>query len=55
MNKNQGKKFLSELKLHSDYLKWRDNLGRYETYQEAIDSILDMHREKYGEKINPLL
>ena len=45
----KGKKFLSDLKLHSDYLKWRENLGRYETWEEAQEDIINGHREKYKE------
>jgi len=45
---NQGKKFLSELKLHNDYLRWLEPEGRYETWDEAIDSITDQHRFKYS-------
>ena len=57
-----GKKFLSDLKLHSDYFKWRENDNRYETWEEACDSILDGHRKKYKDihsvfdiRINELL
>lgn len=44
MIKDKGKKFLSELKLHTDYLKWKDDLNRIETYEEAVDEILEGHR-----------
>jgi len=44
---NKGKKLLSELKLHSDYLRWSDSLNRYETWEEAIDEIVAQHRQKY--------
>lgn len=44
---NAGKQFLSDLKLHSDYLKWKENEGRYETWEEACESIVDGHRKKY--------
>ena len=27
----KGKKFLSDLKLHSDYFKWKEEEQRYET------------------------
>lgn len=54
MNTN-GKKFLSELKLYSDYLKWNSILGRYESWEEACDTILEMHLKKYGKKITPYL
>ena len=45
---NAGKKFLSDLKLHSDYLKWREEEGRYETWEEACESIVDGHRKHYA-------
>lgn len=44
-----GKKFLSDLKLHSDYLKWREEDNRFETWEEACESIIDGHRQKYNE------
>lgn len=46
----KGKKFLSELKLHSDYLKWKDDLERYETWEEACEDIINGHRLKYNNK-----
>lgn len=45
---NAGKKFLSDLKLHSDYLKWRPQESRYETWEEACESIVNGHREHYA-------
>jgi hypothetical protein len=44
----QGKKFLSDLKLFSDYLKWLPEQERYETWEDACDSIIDGHRQKYN-------
>ena len=46
---NSGKKFLSNLKLYSDYFKWQDSLGRYENWDEACESIVEGHRKKYTE------
>jgi len=46
----RGKKFLSDLKLHSDYLKWIDSENRYETWEEACESIIDGHRKHYASK-----
>ena len=51
----KGKEFISQLKLYSDYLKWDDNLGRYETWEEACDKVLNTHEVKYGETIKPYL
>jgi len=47
-NMNIGKKFLSDLKLHSDYLKWKEAEGRYETWEDACESIIEGHRQRYG-------
>jgi ribonucleoside-diphosphate reductase alpha chain len=49
----KGKKFLSDLKLYSDYFKWREDLGRYENWDEACESIISTHVNKYGDKILP--
>lgn len=45
----EGKSFLSDLKLYSDYLKWREEDNRYETWGEAAESIVNGHRRKYNE------
>ncbi len=47
MKKINGKKLLSDIKLHSDYLKWREDLNRYETWEEACEDIINGHRQKY--------
>lgn len=52
---NKGKQFLSDLKLYSDYLKYDEGKGRYETWEEACDKVLNTHRMKYGSKIEHLL
>lgn len=44
---NKGKKFLSDLKLHSDYFKWREDDNRYETWIEACEDIIEGHRKRY--------
>jgi ribonucleoside-triphosphate reductase (thioredoxin) len=46
---NIGKKFLSDLKLHSDYLKWIEEENRYETWEDACESIIGGHRQRYGD------
>jgi len=50
MNKNQllGKKFLSNLKLYSDYFKWNEKKERYENWEEACEDIINGHRKKYN-------
>ena len=54
----KGKKFLSDLKLHSDYFKWLEDQNRYETWEDACENIIDGHRkkyEKYVKEIEPYL
>lgn len=48
----KGRKFLSDLKLYSDYLKWRPDLNRYERYEESCEAVIDTHRQYYK---NPVL
>jgi ribonucleoside-diphosphate reductase alpha chain len=50
----KGKKFLSDLKLHSDYFKWLEDKGRYETWEDACENIVDGHRKKYVEYANAI-
>lgn len=51
---NKERKFLSDLKLYSDYLGYRDDVGRYETWEEAVDNVLDTHRQKYSHVVKEL-
>ena len=48
---SKGKQFISDLKLYSDYLKWDESKNRYETWEEAVDKVLDTHKTKYGDKV----
>jgi len=49
----KGKKFLSDLKLYSDYLKWNEAENRYETWEDACENIINGHIKKYGDIILP--
>lgn len=52
MSKNiNGLESLSEFGQYLHYLKWRDDLGRYETWEEAVDDVMEIHKEFY--KDNP--
>jgi len=42
-----GKKMLSESKFYMGYSRWDEGLNRYETWEEAVTRVMDMHREKY--------
>lgn len=55
MREDEGKRFISDLKLYTDYLKYKEEKGRYETWEEACDEVLNTHLMKYGNKIQYLL
>lgn len=48
---NKGRKFLSDLKLYSDFLGWNDEKQRYETWEEACGEVFDTHRIKYENEL----
>lgn len=52
---NVGKKMLSESKFFMGYSRWDEAEGRYETWEEAVSRVMNMHREKYKSKMTPQL
>ena len=48
---SKGKEFISQLKLYSDYIKYSEELGRYNTWEETVDDVLETHVLKYKTKI----
>ncbi len=51
---SKGRKFLSDLKLYSDYLGYVDDKGRYETWEEAVEDVVNTHKVKYNYCIDEL-
>ena len=48
------RQFLSETKFYEGYSRYIDDNGRYETWDEAVDRVINMHAETYKEKGNEL-
>jgi len=46
---DKGRKFLSDLKLYSDFLGYNEKKQRYETWEEATQEVFNTHRTKYFE------
>lgn len=46
---------LSESKFYEGYSRWDDSLERYETWEEAVDRVMQMHKDYYKEKLTPEL
>jgi ribonucleoside-diphosphate reductase alpha chain len=42
------KQFLSDAKFYEGYARYNDELMRYETWNEAVDRVMDMHIEYYA-------
>ena len=50
-----GKKMLSESKFYGGYSRWDEDKNRYETWEEAVNRVMSMHRTKYADKMSPAL
>lgn len=46
---------LSEAKFYESYSRWDDSKQRYETWEEAVKRVMDMHRRFYKDKMSPRL
>jgi ribonucleoside-triphosphate reductase (thioredoxin) len=40
--------FLSEAKFYESYSRYDENKNRYETWDESVDRVMDMHKKKYA-------
>ena len=43
-----GKEMMSQSKFFMGYSRWLDDKGRYETWDESVERVMNMHREKYS-------
>ena len=39
--------FLSQTKFYEGYSRFKESDGRYETWDEAVDRVIDMHEQHY--------
>jgi ribonucleoside-diphosphate reductase alpha chain len=51
MGNNVGNQMLSESKFYMGYSRWNDLIGRYETWDESVERVMAMHREKFKDKM----
>lgn len=42
---------MGEAKFYEGYSRWDENLGRYETWEESVTRVMNMHREYYSDKM----
>jgi ribonucleoside-diphosphate reductase alpha chain len=50
-----GKQMLSQSKFYMGYSRWDDVQSRYETWEESIQRVIQMHRTKYQDILTPEL
>jgi len=50
-----GKQMMSESKFFMGYSRWLDDKERYETWDESVERVMDMHRNKYKDVMSPEL
>lgn len=46
---------MSQTKFYEGYSRWDDDKGRYETWEEAVARVMNMHRDFYKDKMSPEL
>jgi ribonucleoside-triphosphate reductase len=46
-----GRELMSNAKFYEAYSRYLDNEGRYETWQEAVNRVMNMHRFYYKDKL----
>lgn len=51
-NYQDTKQLMSEAKFYESYSRWDDSLGRFETWDESVDRVMDMHKSYYAHKMN---
>ena len=49
------RKLLSDAKFYESYSRYDESEGRYETWDESVERVMNMHREFYKEKMTPEL
>lgn len=50
-----GKQMMADSKFYMGYSRWIDSEGRYETWDESVSRVMNMHRQKYADKMTPEL
>ena len=46
---------MSQTKFYEGYSRWNDDTNRYETWEESVSRVMDMHRDYYKDKMTPEL
>lgn len=55
MEVNIGRQMLSESKFYMGYSRWDEDKDRFENWDEAVERVMRMHRQKYANVMSPEL
>lgn len=47
MEGNIGKQMMAQSKFYMGYSRWMEDQNRYETWEESVERVMNMHRKKY--------
>jgi ribonucleoside-triphosphate reductase len=50
-----GKDMMAQSKFYMGYSRWDEGKGGYETWDESVSRVMNMHRTKYADKMTPQL
>lgn len=50
-----GKAMMADAKFYMGYSRWQEPEQRYETWKEATGRVMNMHRQKYADRMTPAL
>lgn len=50
-----GRGMMSQSKFYMGYSRWDEGKGRYETWGESVERVMNMHRSYYADKMTPEL
>lgn len=54
-NTSVGKEMMAESKFYMGYSRWVEKEDRYEAWDESVSRVMQMHRQKYADKMTPEL
>lgn len=55
MESNIGRQMLSESKFYMGYSRWDEAKGGFESWDESVSRVMQMHRKKYADVMSPEL
>lgn len=50
-----GKEMMAQSKFYMGYSRWDEEKGGYETWDESVERVMNMHRQKYADVLTPEL